>query len=313
MRNTKRGARDGRKLVRTGALVLVLLLLAFCYTPPGRAMWTELRRACGLLPFAQSLPDADLTVYVIDVGKADAILIETPEGAVLSDCATAEQAKTVLRVLKQRNIQKLRAVWISHADSDHVGGLTQILWEVPAEEVVSSVYMEVPAEEVVTSMYTELTGLPEDQTVRTVSAGETVSYGEAEFRVLAPSEDLESTNENSLVYKLCYKKFSVLFCGDIEEKAERLLLDMYGDTLRADVLKVPHHGSASATSDALLEAVQPQYAVISSGEDRNLLPRNETLKRLADHGIEIFRTDENGGIAILTDSAETKIYTENGK
>ena len=301
MRNTKRGARDGRKLVRTGALVLVLLLLAFCYTPPGRAMWTELRRACGLLPFAQSLPDADLTVYVIDVGKADAILIETPEGAVLSDCATAEQAKTVLRVLKQRNIQKLRAVWISHADSDHVGGLTQILWEVPAEEVV-------------TSMYTELTGLPEDQTVRTVSAGETVSYGEAEFRVLAPSEDLESTNENSLVYKLCYKKFSVLFCGDIEEKAERLLLDMYGDTLRAESFEVrTGRSSASATSDALLEAVQPQYAVISSGEDRNLLPRNETLKRLADHGIEIFRTDENGGIAILTDSAETKIYTENGK
>lgn len=250
MRNTKRGARDGRKLVRTGALVLVLLLLAFCYTPPGRAMWTELRRACGLLPFAQSLPDADLTVYVIDVGKADAILIETPEGAVLSDCATAEQAKTVL---------------------------------------------------------------PEDQTVRTVSAGETVSYGEAEFRVLAPLEDLESTNENSLVYKFCYKEFSMLFCGDIEEKAERLLLDIYGDALQADVLKVPHHGSASATSDALLEAVQPQYAVISSGEDRNLLPRNETLKRLADHGVEIFRTDENGGIAILTDGAETKIYTENGK
>ena len=224
MRNTKRGARDGKKLVRTGALVLVLLLLASCYTPPGRAMWTELRRACGLLPFAQSLPDADLTVYVIDVGKADAILIETPEGAVLSDCATAEQAKTVLRVLKQRNIQKLRAVWISHADSDHVGGLTQILREVPAEEVVSS-------------MYTELTGLPEDQTVRTVSAGETVSYGEAKFRVLAPLEDLESTNENSLVYKLCCKEFSMLFCGDIEEKAERLLPDIYGDTLQADVLR----------------------------------------------------------------------------
>ena len=218
----------------------------------------------------------------------------------LSDCATAEQAKTVLRVLNQRNIQKLRAVWISHADSDHVGGLTQILREVPAEEVV-------------TSMYTELTGLPEDQTVRTVSAGETVSYGEAEFRVLAPLEDLESTNENSLVYKLCYKEFSMLFCGDIEEKAERRLLDIYGDALRADVLKVPHHGSASATSDAWLEAVQPQYAVISSGEDRNLLPRNETLKRLADHGVEIFRTDENGGIAILTDGAETKNYTENGK
>lgn len=78
-------------------------------------------------------------------------------------------------------------------------------------------------------------------------------------------------------------------------------------------MKVPHHGSASATSDALLEAVQPQYAVISSGEDRNLLPRNETLKRLADHDVGIFRTDENGGIAILTDGAETKIYTENGK
>ncbi len=65
-----------------------------------------------------------------------------------------------------------------------------------------------------------------------------------------------------------------LFCGDIEEKAERLLLDIYDAP--GGCLKVPHHGSASATSDALLEAVQPQYAVISSGEDRNLLPRNET-------------------------------------
>ena len=69
-----------------------------------------------------------------------------------------------------------------------------------------------------------------------------------------------------LCISFAHKKFSVLSCGDIEEKAERLLLDMYGDTLRADVLKVPHHGSASATSDALLEAVQPQYAVISSGK-----------------------------------------------
>lgn len=298
--NAKRGARDGRTLVRAGALVLVLLLLVFCYTPPGRAMWTELRRACSLLPFAQSLPEAGLTVYVIDVGKADAILIETPEGAVLSDCATAEQAETVLRVLKQRDIQKLRAVWISHADSDHVGGLTQILREVPAEEVI-------------VSPYTELTGLPEGQAVRTVCAGEMITYGEAEFRVLAPLEDLESTNENSLVYKLSYKDFSMLFCGDIEEKAESLLLDAYGDTLRADVLKVPHHGSASATGDGLLEAVQPRYAIISSGEDRNLLPRNETLKRLDDHGIEIFRTDENGSVAVLTDGAEAKIYTENGE
>lgn len=299
-RNAKRGARDGKKLVRAGALVLVLLVLAFGYTMPGQTMWTKLRRACGLLPFAQSLPEADLTVYVIDVGKADAILIETPEGAVLSDCATAEQAETVLRVLKQRDIQRLRAVWISHADSDHVGGLTQILREMPAEEVV-------------VSPYTELTGLPDDQTVKTVNAGETVRYGEAELQVLAPLMDLESTNENSLVYKLCYKDFSMLFCGDMEEKAESLLLDTYGDTLRADVLKVPHHGSASATSDALLEAVQPQYAVISSGEDRNLLPRNETLKRLFDHGVAIFRTDENGSVAVLTDGAEAKIYTENGE
>ena len=285
MRNTKRGARDGRKLVRTGALILVLLLLAFCYTPPGRAMWTEIKRACGLLPFAQSLPDADLTVYVIDVGKADAILIETPEGAVLSDCATAEQARTVLRVLKQRNIQKLRAVWISHADSDHVGGLTQILREVPAEEVVSS-------------MYTELTGLPEDQTVRTVSAGETVSYGEAEFRVLAPLEDLESTNENSLVYKLCCKEFSMLFCGDIEEKAERLLLDIYGDALRADVLKVGHHGSKSSSAAAFLDVVNPRIAVIQVGRNNYGHPSPEILKRFTARGILVFRNDLHGAIGL---------------
>lgn len=300
-RNAKRGAWDTKMLVRAGVLALVLLVLAFGYTPPGRAMWTELKRVCHLLPFAQSLPESEVVIYTIDVGKADAILIETPEGAVLSDCATAEQAETVLRVLRQRGIEKLRAVWISHADSDHVGGLARILKDVSADEVVIS-------------PYTDASALPENCAVRTAKAGETITYGEAAFEVLAPLEDLESTNENSLVYKFTYKDFSMLFCGDIEAKAESLLLDTYGETdaLRADVLKVPHHGSASATGDKLLEDVQPRYAVISSGEDRNLLPRNETLKRLFDRDVEIFRTDENGSIVLETDGAEIKIYTENG-
>ena len=100
MRNTKRGARDGRKLVRTGALVLVLLLLAFCYTPPGRAMWTELRRVCGLLPFAQSLPDADLTVYVINVGKADAAQFFLDDQRFLVDTGTKDSYDQLERVLE---------------------------------------------------------------------------------------------------------------------------------------------------------------------------------------------------------------------
>ena len=105
------------------------------------------------------------------------------------------------------------------------------------------------------------------------------------FEVLGPLQDYAESNNDSTVFRLQYDGFSMLFCGDMEAQAERDLLED-GAVLRADVLKVAHHGSDTSTSAALLEAVQPRYAVISSGEDRSMLPRNAVLQRLHTAGAE---------------------------
>jgi competence protein ComEC len=108
-------------------------------------------------------------------------------------------------------------------------------------------------------------------------------------------------NNSSLVMKLRFKNVSVLLTGDIGKEAERRILKK-GSPLRADILKVPHHGSSSSSSPAFLERVRPTYAILSVGE-RNIgrLPHSEILKRYERLGAKIFRTDRHGAVTVVTD------------
>ena len=266
-------------------------------------MWTALMRAAGLAHFTASLPEDALHVHVIDVGKADAILLESPDANVLVDCGTAEAAEDVLRYLAARGIDRLDAVWISHPDDDHCGGLPAVLQTVPADAVVES-----PMGESISGM----TALPQAVPLRRAAVGERYAYGAMTFEVLGPLQDYAESNNDSTVFRLQYDGFSMLFCGDMEAQAERDLLEG-GAALRADVLKVAHHGSDTSTSAALLEAVQPRYAVISSGEDRSMLPRNAVLQRLHTAGAEIFRTDTDGAVVFSAADGKISVITENGR
>ena len=106
-------------------------------------------------------------------------------------------------------------------------------------------------------------------------------------------------NNNSLVCKLIYKDFSMLFTGDIEEIAEKEILKIYKDRLKANILKVAHHGSKTSTTKEFVEAVSPQIALIGVGENNKFgHPDEIILRRLNDIGCKIYRTDENGEIVI---------------
>lgn len=292
-----------KKRLRIALIAAAVAVLVFGYTPPGKAMWTALMRAAGLAHFAASLPEDALHVHVIDVGKADAILLESPDANVLVDCGTAEAAEDVLRYLAARGIDRLDAVWISHPDDDHCGGLPAVLQTVPADAVVES-----PVGESISGM----TALPQAVPLRRAAVGERYAYGAMTFEVLGPLQDYAESNNDSTVFRLQYDGFSMLFCGDMEAQAERDLLED-GAALRADVLKVAHHGSDTSTSAALLEAVQPRYAVISSGEDRSMLPRNAVLQRLHTAGAEIFRTDTDGAVVFSAADGKISVITENGR
>lgn len=292
-----------KKRLRIALIAAAVAVLVFGYTPPGKAMWTALMRAAGLAHFAASLPEDALHVHVIDVGKADAILLESPDANVLVDCGTAEAAEDVLRYLAARGIDRLDAVWISHPDDDHCGGLPAVLQTVPADAVVES-----PVGESISGM----TALPQAVPLRRAAVGERYAYGAMTFEVLGPLQDYAESNNDSTVFRLQYDGFTMLFCGDMEAQAERDLLED-GAALRADVLKVAHHGSDTSTSAALLEAVQPRYAVISSGEDRSMLPRNAVLQRLHTAGAEIFRTDTDGAVVFSAADGKISVITENGR
>lgn len=292
-----------KKRLRIALIAAAVAVLVFGYTPPGKAMWAALMRAAGLAHFTASLPEDALHVHVIDVGKADAILLESPDANVLVDCGTAEAAEDVLRYLAARGIDRLDAVWISHPDDDHCGGLPAVLQTVPADEVVES-----PVGESISGM----TALPQAVPLRRAAVGERYAYGAMTFEVLGPLQDYAESNNDSTVFRLQYDGFSMLFCGDMEAQAERDLLEG-GAALRADVLKVAHHGSDTSTSAALLEAVQPRYAVISSGEDRSMLPRNAVLQRLHTAGAEIFRTDTDGAVVFSAADGKISVITENGR
>jgi competence protein ComEC len=122
-------------------------------------------------------------------------------------------------------------------------------------------------------------------------------------------QNLLDLNNSSLVMKLRFKNVSVLLTGDIGEEAEARMLKK-GSSLKADVLKIPHHGSSSSSSPLFLKRVKPTCAVLSVGK-RNIgkLPHSDVLKRYSQLGSKIFRTDQHGAIAVMTDGENIEVKT----
>ena len=288
---------DGKRPERTDRIVLTVLfavLMIFTITKPGQQFWYGCMKAAGLAHFTSVLEEDLLHIHVINVGKADAILVESGDTAVLIDTATADKAEDVLHYLSARGIEKLDAVWISHSDDDHAGGLQKLLEEVEIGSVSRSCCSRDPIDAA---------------NIQGAAAGSVYDYGVFSLEVLAPLVQLPDENNNSLVLKLRCGEFTMLFCGDAEETAETMLLDC-GIHLKADVLKVAHHGSATSTTEAFLDACDPTYAVISVGQDGSELPRNIVLKRFGDRDIPVFRTDELGSVVFSTDGSRIQILTE---
>lgn len=293
-----------RELLRIGGLALLALVLAFSASYPGRVFWNRLFLASG---FGGVEEVSGLRVHVIDVGKADAILFQCEGKAGLIDAGAADSGDTVVDYLARHGIAKLDFVVMSHPDSDHIGGMAQVVREVPVEEFLFAALTEEEDSLEYSALFRELerSAVPR----RALEQGDSFSLGTAAFTVLGPFVQYEDTNNASLVCRLTYQGFTALFCGDIEGEAE---LDYVksGVGLAADLLKVPHHGSASSCSKRFVEAVSPRYAVVSVGPDRNELPRDEPLRRLEEAGAEIYRTDTDGTVVFTVDQGALAIETE---
>ncbi len=223
---------------------------------------------------------APLTLHYIDVGQGDSILIQAPEGQV-AVIDGGEAGSGALPYLQTLGITHVDLMVATHQHTDHIGGLVEILDAISVSEVVTNGQPHTTR-----SFESFLDGIAAAHAkYREVKRGDSLTLGSLKFAVLNPSSPTgEDLNQQSLVLRLTFGKVAFLFTGDAGEEAEAEMLAS-GEPLQAQILKVAHHGSHSASSHAFLEAVQPKMAVYSAGAGNSHgHPHAETLAALAAGG-----------------------------
>lgn len=249
----------------------------------------------------------ELRVSFIDVGQGDSEFIELPNGeTMLIDAGTNETGKNVVDYIKSLGYTSINYVVGTHPHEDHIGGLDDVIKTFD----IGSIYM--PKVTADTKTFEDVLDAAESKNLMINTAKSGVSIMNTEdlsVKFLAPTLDsYENTNDYSAVVKVVYGDTSYLFTGDAEEFSENLITD----DVKADVLKVGHHGSSTSTSTEFLKKVSPASAVISCGKDNSYgHPHSETLQKLADMGTAVYRTDELGTIVSVSDGKTINFDTNN--
>lgn len=295
-------------------LILGLLLLAGCSSYDSSRLKNEPAPA----PVAEEsdkLPAGaagKLTVHFIDVGQADAILVQTPAGeTMLIDAGGNDDEQRISAYLQSQQIKSIQVLVGTHPHEDHIGAMDKVIYSFPVEQVY------LPKITHNTRTFEELLQAVKNRglKIKTARAGVSIPLTGVDCIIVSPvDQEYKEINDYSAVIKLSYGKQGFLFCGDAGETAESAMLAA-GAKLQADVLKVAHHGSSSGSSARFLQAVSPRHAVISCGLDNPYgHPHQETLQRLQKSGINILRTDQSGTIIMSTDgNGPLEISTERQK
>ena len=272
-----------------------------------------------------ALPTGKLRITLLDVGQGDAILLEDGQRKVMVDVGDNKKDKlgyggsvalkmALAKAGVQEGVDKINTVIISHHHGDHLGN---IKW-LAGKYKVSNIYdnaMPNPSNAVSQWLNTELRAGHYHN--RVLNAGDKVDLGKGYyFEVLAPGDFLSKQdkarfNNTSIVMKLHYGQFTMLFTGDAEAPVEDYLQQKYGSALKADVLKVGHHGSKTSSIYKFISKVQPQYALISCGNKEIYNHPNKNVVGSLQHlGAKVLTTFEHGNITITTEGKGYEVRTE---
>lgn len=241
--------------------------------------------------------DAPFSILFLDVGQADCMLLSCGGHYMLVDGGNPGDSRLVAAALKNRGVTYLDYIVCTHAHEDHAGGLSGALNVCEIGQALAPVQSSKNLPFSNFAKYVKKQG----KSITVPEADETFALGDAAVQVLGPRRDYDSTNNTSLVLMVTYGETRFLLTGDMEREAEQDLIDD-GCDLKADLLKVGHHGSYSSTSYVFLNEVMPEYAVIQVGKDNGYgHPRDEVLSRLRDAGVTLYRNDLQGDILALSD------------
>lgn len=252
--------------------------------------------------------DTELMVKFMDVGQGDACLLVCGGEAMLVDGGTADGGANIGQELRDMGILRLKYLVNTHPHDDHVGGMCAPVAEMSVGAAYSST---VDYDQNYFARFKRLLR-ERGMELGTLEAGDELKLGGARVHVLAPREELNDLNENSIVLRVVHGGNTFLLTGDAGKPEERTMLEAR-TPLDSDVLKVGHHGSNGSSCEEFLDAVSPDWAVISLGADNDFgHPHDEVLDRLADVGARVLRTDKNGDITMVSDGRDLVVTAERG-
>ncbi|MCI9079134.1 MAG: MBL fold metallo-hydrolase [Lachnospiraceae bacterium] len=246
----------------------------------------------------QTKSGEDLEVHFIDVGQGSSTLIESSGCYMLVDGGDSKYTSKVVSYLDSQSVDKLDYIIATHYDADHLNGVVGALDNYDADIVIAPDYK---AE---SKIYNSFTSLLKEKGIKITypETGAKYKIGDAEFTILAPNDThYDDANDYSVAIKLVNGNNSFILTGDAEIESEYEMLET-GIDLSCDVYLAGHHGSKYSSSQAFLQALEPDSVVISAGKDNRYgHPSEETMARLNAAGCDIYRTDKLGDIIAISD------------
>ena len=246
----------------------------------------------------------NLNITYLDVGPADAILIQTDGHNMLIDAGNNEDGPLLVQYFKEQNITKFDYLIATHPHEDHIGGMDNIVKNFDIDKI----YM--PDVTTTTKTFLDVLNAMEEKnmTFDVPNIGQNFALGHTLFQVMYTGNDKKNLNNSSIILKANFKNTSYLFTGDATSEVEKKILSK---DIKATVLKVGHHGSKYSTTTEFLNKVNPKYAIISVGKNNSYNHPNQiTIDKLTKKNIEIHRTDQEGSIFLKSDGKTINITSK---
>ena len=318
------------------AFIIATLAYTLFYEPHQEAVRAAVQQQMGNTSLGQrasgsasaapaATPEGKLRITMLDVGQGDAILLEDGKGKVMIDVGDNKKDKlgyggrTALKMALgkagvRENVDRINTVIITHHHGDHLGN---VQW-LAGKYKVSNIYDNaMPNEKNAVSNWLNKELRAGHYHNRVLKAGDRVDLGKGYyFEVLAPGDflskqDKERFNNTSIVMLLHYGQFTMLFTGDAEAPVEDYLQQKYGNRLKADVLKVGHHGSKTSSIYKFISKVKPKYALISCGNKQIYNHPNKNVVGSLQHlGAKVLTTYDHGNLTVTTDGKSFEVTME---
>ena len=274
-------------------LILFILLIGFVYIT---------YTSYSIKPVIEELDG--LKISYLDVGQADSILIQTKNNNILVDAGNTNDGDLLVNYFKKIGITNFSYVIGTHAHEDHIGGMADIINNFD----INTFYM--PNVMTTTKCFEDVLDALLDKKIKfeTPDIDSKINFDNVNIKILYVGTDSDNLNNSSIVFKLTYGNNTFLFTGDATTKIEKEIMNK---DIKADVLKVGHHGSKTSSSNSFINTVNPKYAIISAGKDNKYnLPSKTIIDRLNKKNIITYRTDNDGTIIIYSNGIDIDIKKE---